>query len=139
MWLAYTFLAVAAGHVLAALKHQWWDDHDILARMTGDRDDRQADRPLIPLVKWAAWEGPRVCTTSPPRSSTTVGVQRRSAREREANERPGWGGRGRCWRWRQWRALRAMSPASSPQARTRQHSEPRRVSANLKEKENEVR
>ena len=35
MWLAYTFLAVAAGHVLAALKHQWWDDHDILDRMTG--------------------------------------------------------------------------------------------------------
>ena len=35
MWLAYAFLAAAAGHVLAALKHQWWDDHDILGRMTG--------------------------------------------------------------------------------------------------------
>ena len=44
MWLAYTFLAVAAGHVLAALKHQWWDDHDILGRVRGDRDDRQVAR-----------------------------------------------------------------------------------------------
>ena len=35
MWLAYVFLAAAAGHVLVALKHQWWDDHDILGRMTG--------------------------------------------------------------------------------------------------------
>ena len=35
MWLAYTFLVVAAGGVLVALKHQWWDDHAILGRMTG--------------------------------------------------------------------------------------------------------
>ena len=35
MWLAYTFLVVAAGDVLVALKHQWWDDYDILGRMTG--------------------------------------------------------------------------------------------------------
>ena len=35
MWLAYAFLAAAVGHVLAALKHQWWDDYDILGRMRG--------------------------------------------------------------------------------------------------------
>ena len=47
MWLACAFLAAAAGHVLAALKHQWWDDYDILGRMTGDRDDRRAARRRI--------------------------------------------------------------------------------------------
>ena len=34
MWLAYTMLAAAVGHVLAALKHQWIDGIDILGRMT---------------------------------------------------------------------------------------------------------
>ena len=33
-WLAYTLLAVAAGHVAAAFKHQWFDGHDIIHRMT---------------------------------------------------------------------------------------------------------
>ena len=33
-WLAYTLLAVAAGHVAAAFKHQWFDGHDIIRRMT---------------------------------------------------------------------------------------------------------
>ena len=35
MWLVYAVLAAVVGPVLAALKHQWWDDHDILSRMTG--------------------------------------------------------------------------------------------------------
>ena len=33
-WLAYTMLAVAAGHVAAAFKHRWLDDHDVIGRMT---------------------------------------------------------------------------------------------------------
>ena len=33
-WLAYTMLAVAAGHVAAAYKHRWFDGHDVIARMT---------------------------------------------------------------------------------------------------------
>ena len=33
-WLAYTMLAVAAGHVAAAYKHRWIDGHDVIARMT---------------------------------------------------------------------------------------------------------
>ena len=33
-WLAYTMLAVAAGHVAAAYKHRWLDGHDVIARMT---------------------------------------------------------------------------------------------------------
>ena len=34
MWLAYTMLAVAAGHVAAAYKHRWIDGHDVIHRMT---------------------------------------------------------------------------------------------------------
>ncbi len=34
MWLAYGMLAVAAGHVAAALKHRWFDGHDVIRRMT---------------------------------------------------------------------------------------------------------
>ncbi|MCY4431829.1 MAG: cytochrome b/b6 domain-containing protein, partial [Rhodospirillales bacterium] len=34
MWLAYTMLAVAAGHVAAAFKHRWFDGHDVIRRMT---------------------------------------------------------------------------------------------------------
>ena len=34
MWLAYTMLAVAAGHVAAAFKHRWIDGHDVIRRMT---------------------------------------------------------------------------------------------------------
>ena len=34
MWLAYTMLAVAAGHVAAAYKHRWFDGHDVIGRMT---------------------------------------------------------------------------------------------------------
>ena len=34
MWLAYTLLAVAAGHVAAAFKHRWIDGHDVIRRMT---------------------------------------------------------------------------------------------------------
>ena len=34
MWLAYTTLAVAAGHVAAAYKHRWIDGHDVIRRMT---------------------------------------------------------------------------------------------------------
>ena len=34
MWLAYAMLAVAAGHVAAALKHRWFDGHDVIRRMT---------------------------------------------------------------------------------------------------------
>ena len=34
MWLAYGMLAVAAGHVAAAFKHRWFDDHDVVRRMT---------------------------------------------------------------------------------------------------------
>ncbi len=38
MWLAYTMLAVTAGHIAAAFKHRWFDGHDIIHRMTfGDR------------------------------------------------------------------------------------------------------
>ena len=37
MWLAYAMLAMAAGHVLAALKHQWIDGVDIIGRMTIQR------------------------------------------------------------------------------------------------------
>ena len=33
-WLAYGMLAVAAGHVAAAFKHNWIDGHDIIRRMT---------------------------------------------------------------------------------------------------------
>ncbi len=33
-WLAYTMLAVAAGHVAAAFKHRWLDGHDVIGRMT---------------------------------------------------------------------------------------------------------
>ena len=33
-WLAYTMLAVAAGHVAAAFKHRWFDGHDVIRRMT---------------------------------------------------------------------------------------------------------
>ena len=33
-WLAYTMLAVAAGHVAAAFKHRWFDGHDVIGRMT---------------------------------------------------------------------------------------------------------
>ena len=33
-WLAYTMLAVAAGHVAAAFKHRWFDGHDVSHRMT---------------------------------------------------------------------------------------------------------
>ncbi len=33
-WLAYTMLAVAAGHVAAAFKHRWLDGHDVIRRMT---------------------------------------------------------------------------------------------------------
>ena len=33
-WLAYTMLAVAAGHVAAAYKHRWIDGHDVIGRMT---------------------------------------------------------------------------------------------------------
>ncbi|MBV8683738.1 MAG: cytochrome b [Caulobacteraceae bacterium] len=32
-WLAWTFLALALFHVAAALKHQFWDHDDVLARM----------------------------------------------------------------------------------------------------------
>ena len=34
MWLAYTMLAVAAGHVAAAFKHRWFDGHDVIHRIT---------------------------------------------------------------------------------------------------------
>ena len=34
MWLAYTMLAVAAGHVAAAFKHRWLDGHDVIRRMS---------------------------------------------------------------------------------------------------------
>ena len=34
MWLAYTMLAVAVGHVAAAYKHRWIDGHEIIRRMT---------------------------------------------------------------------------------------------------------
>ena len=34
MWLAYTMLAVAVGHVAAAYKHRWIDGHDVIRRMT---------------------------------------------------------------------------------------------------------
>ena len=34
MWLAYTMLAVAAGHVAAAFKHRWFDGDDVIRRMT---------------------------------------------------------------------------------------------------------
>ena len=34
MWLAYTTLALAAGHAAAACKHRWLDGHDIIRRMT---------------------------------------------------------------------------------------------------------
>ena len=34
MWLAYGMLAVAVGHVAAALKHRWIDGHDVIRRMT---------------------------------------------------------------------------------------------------------
>ena len=34
MWLAYTLLAGAAGHVAAAFKHRWIDGHDVIRRMT---------------------------------------------------------------------------------------------------------
>ena len=34
MWLAYTMLAVAAGHVAAAFRHRWIDGHDVIRRMT---------------------------------------------------------------------------------------------------------
>ncbi len=33
MWLAYTMLAVAVGHVAAAFKHRWVDGHDVIRRM----------------------------------------------------------------------------------------------------------
>lgn len=33
MWLAYTMLAVAIGHVAAAFKHRWVDGHDVIRRM----------------------------------------------------------------------------------------------------------
>ena len=32
-WLAYTMLAIAAGHVAAAFKHRWLDGHDVIRRM----------------------------------------------------------------------------------------------------------
>ncbi|MDE0095305.1 MAG: cytochrome b [Gammaproteobacteria bacterium] len=34
MWLAYTMLAAAVGHVAAAFKHRWVDGHDVIRRMT---------------------------------------------------------------------------------------------------------
>lgn len=34
MWLAYTMLAVAVGHVAAAYKHRWIDGEDVIRRMT---------------------------------------------------------------------------------------------------------
>ena len=34
MWLAYSMLAIAAGHVAAAYKHRWIDGHDVIRRMT---------------------------------------------------------------------------------------------------------
>ena len=34
MWLAYTMLAVAVGHVAAAFKHRWIEGHDVIRRMT---------------------------------------------------------------------------------------------------------
>lgn len=34
MWLAYGMLAIAGGHVLAALKHRYIDGHDVIGRMT---------------------------------------------------------------------------------------------------------
>lgn len=33
MWLAYTMLAVAVGHVAAAFKHRWIDGEDVIHRM----------------------------------------------------------------------------------------------------------
>ena len=36
-WLAYTMLAVAAGHVAAAFKHRWIDGRDVIRRMTFGR------------------------------------------------------------------------------------------------------
>ncbi|MDE0714003.1 MAG: cytochrome b [Gammaproteobacteria bacterium] len=33
MWLAYTMLAAAVGHVAAAFKHRWVDGHDVIRRM----------------------------------------------------------------------------------------------------------
>ena len=37
MWLAYGMLAIAAGHVVAALKHRWIGGHDVIRRMTFGR------------------------------------------------------------------------------------------------------
>ena len=34
MWLAYSMLIIAGGHVLAALKHRYFDGHDVIERMT---------------------------------------------------------------------------------------------------------
>ena len=34
MWLAYSMLIIAGGHVLAALKHRYLDGHDVIERMT---------------------------------------------------------------------------------------------------------
>ena len=34
MWLAYTMLAVAVGHVAAAAKHRWWDRHNVMYRIS---------------------------------------------------------------------------------------------------------
>ena len=37
MWLAYSMLIIAGGHVLAALKHRYLDGHDVIERMTFGR------------------------------------------------------------------------------------------------------
>ena len=33
-WLAYTMLGLAVVHIVAALKHRWFDGHDVLHRIT---------------------------------------------------------------------------------------------------------
>ena len=37
MWMAYTMLVIAVGHVAAAYKHRWIDGHDVIPRMTFGR------------------------------------------------------------------------------------------------------
>lgn len=37
MWLAYSMLIIAGGHVAAALKHRYLDGHDVIHRMTFGR------------------------------------------------------------------------------------------------------
>ncbi len=66
MWLAYGMLAVAAGHVLAAFKHRWFDGHDVIRRMTFGA------RQGAGLSGTAGAEGPRRSRRAPATASTVA-------------------------------------------------------------------